>query len=81
MRWHQPIMGLARVACFSPRPIVGNKLYVGNLSYGMTDSDLQKLFEPHGTVETALLPKARRPRTGPQIAWCITTPFPKNPLV
>jgi len=29
------------------------KLYVGNLSYDMTDSDLQNLFEPHGTIESA----------------------------
>jgi RNA recognition motif-containing protein len=28
-------------------------LYVGNLSYGMTDSDLQNLFEPHGAVQSA----------------------------
>jgi len=26
------------------------KLYVGNLPYSMTDSDLQSLFEQHGTV-------------------------------
>jgi RNA recognition motif-containing protein len=32
---------------------VGKKLYVGNLSYDMTDSDLQNLFEPHGTVQSA----------------------------
>jgi cold-inducible RNA-binding protein len=32
---------------------VGQKLYVGNLSYGMTDNDLQKLCEPHGTVQSA----------------------------
>jgi cold-inducible RNA-binding protein len=32
---------------------VGKKLYVGNLPYGTTDSDLQKLFEPHGTVQSA----------------------------
>src|SRR3954467_1246967 len=29
------------------------KLYVGNLGYGVTDSDLSKLFEPHGTVQSA----------------------------
>ena len=29
------------------------KLYVGKLSYGMTDSDLQNLFESHGTVQSA----------------------------
>jgi cold-inducible RNA-binding protein len=32
---------------------VGQKLYVGNLSYGMTDTDLQKLCEPYGTVQSA----------------------------
>ena len=32
---------------------MGKKLYVGNLSYGLGDSDLQRLFEPHGTVESA----------------------------
>lgn len=32
---------------------MGKKLYVGNLGYGMTDTDLTRLFEPHGTVESA----------------------------
>jgi RNA recognition motif-containing protein len=32
---------------------VAKKLYVGNLSYGMTDSDLQGLFTPHGSVRSA----------------------------
>jgi cold-inducible RNA-binding protein len=32
---------------------VGKKLYVGNLSFGVTDSDLQTMFEPHGTVQSA----------------------------
>jgi RNA recognition motif-containing protein len=32
---------------------VGKKLYVGNLSYETTDSDLQSLFAPHGTVQSA----------------------------
>ena len=32
---------------------MGKKLYVGNLTYGVTDSDLLKLFEPHGTVQSA----------------------------
>jgi cold-inducible RNA-binding protein len=32
---------------------VGQKLYVGNLSYAMTDSDLQQLCEPHGSVQSA----------------------------
>ena len=32
---------------------MGKKLYVGNLTYGVTDGDLSKLFEPHGTVQSA----------------------------
>ena len=32
---------------------MAKKLYVGNLSYGVTDSDLLKMFEPHGAVESA----------------------------
>jgi RNA recognition motif-containing protein len=32
---------------------VAKKLYVGNLSYETTDSDLQSLFESHGTVQSA----------------------------
>ena len=32
---------------------MGKKLYVGNLSYGMTDSDLEQLFAAYGTVQSA----------------------------
>jgi RNA recognition motif-containing protein len=32
---------------------MGRKLYVGNLSYDMTDSMLEQLFAQHGTVESA----------------------------
>ena len=32
---------------------MAKKLYVGNLSYDTTDSDLQNLFQPHGTVQSA----------------------------
>jgi len=32
---------------------VAKKLYVGNLAYTVTDSDLQNLFESHGTVQSA----------------------------
>lgn len=32
---------------------MGKKLYVGNLPYGVTDTDLQNIFEPHGSVATA----------------------------
>jgi RNA recognition motif-containing protein len=31
---------------------MGKKLYVGNLSYNVTDTELTKMFEPHGTVES-----------------------------
>ena len=32
---------------------MGKKLYVGNLTYGVTDSALLQMFEPHGTVQSA----------------------------
>jgi cold-inducible RNA-binding protein len=32
---------------------VAKKLYVGNLTYETTDSDLQNLFSPHGAVQSA----------------------------
>jgi len=32
---------------------MGKKLYVGNLGYGVTDSDLVKMFEPHGSVASS----------------------------
>ncbi len=32
---------------------MGNRLYVGNLSYDTTASDLQELFGQHGTVTSA----------------------------
>ena len=32
---------------------MGKKLYVGNLTYGVTDGTLSQLFEPHGTVQSA----------------------------
>jgi RNA recognition motif-containing protein len=32
---------------------MGRKLYVGNLGYGVTDSDLEQMFAAHGTVESA----------------------------
>jgi RNA recognition motif-containing protein len=32
---------------------MGNKLYVGNLSYAMQDRDLQELFAEYGTVTSA----------------------------
>ena len=32
---------------------MGKKLYVGNLGWGVTDSQLQDLFSPYGTVASA----------------------------
>jgi RNA recognition motif-containing protein len=32
---------------------MGKKLYVGNLTYEVADGELSKLFEAHGTVESA----------------------------
>ena len=32
---------------------MGSKLYVGNLSYNTTSSDLEQLFAQHGTVQSA----------------------------
>ncbi len=32
---------------------MGRKLYVGNLAYGMGDSDLRQMFEEYGTVQSA----------------------------
>jgi RNA recognition motif-containing protein len=32
---------------------VGKKLYVGNLTYGVNESDLEQLFAPFGTVQSA----------------------------
>ena len=34
-------------------PLMGKKLYVGNLTYGITDSTLAQLFQAHGTVQSA----------------------------
>ena len=31
----------------------GNKLYVGNFSYSVTDEQLEELFSTHGTVQSA----------------------------
>jgi RNA recognition motif-containing protein len=32
---------------------MGKKLYVGNLTYGVTDDTLAAMFGPHGTVQSA----------------------------
>jgi|SRR5579884_4176304 cold-inducible RNA-binding protein len=32
---------------------MGKKIYVGNLAYGISSSDLQQMFEPYGAVQSA----------------------------
>lgn len=32
---------------------MGKKLYVGNMSYDVSNSDLEQMFSAHGTVESA----------------------------
>ena len=32
---------------------MGMKLYVGNLTYGITDATLEQMFAPHGAVKSA----------------------------
>ncbi|HTU20414.1 MAG TPA: RNA-binding protein, partial [Gemmataceae bacterium] len=39
--------------CSFPEALMGKKLYVGNLPYSVGDSDLQRLFEAHGSVVSA----------------------------
>jgi len=34
---------------------MGTKLYVGNLGYSVSDSALEQLFAPHGTVRSAVV--------------------------
>ena len=36
-----------------PEALMGKKLYVGNLPYSVSDSDLQRMFEAHGAVQSA----------------------------
>jgi cold-inducible RNA-binding protein len=31
------------------------KIYVGNFSFSMTESELRSLFEPHGSIESATI--------------------------
>ena len=32
---------------------MATKLYVGNLAYGVSNTDLENMFAPHGTVQSA----------------------------
>jgi RNA recognition motif-containing protein len=47
-QWALPVLPV-----FSKEASVAKKLYVGNLSYNTSDSDLQRLFEAFGTVQSA----------------------------
>jgi RNA recognition motif-containing protein len=38
---------------FCRRPKVAKNLYVGNLPYSINDSDLERLFQEYGTVDSA----------------------------
>jgi len=40
-------------AAFSEFFVMGRKLYVGNLTYGVTNSALETMFEPYGSVQSA----------------------------
>jgi hypothetical protein len=42
-----------RIVLSRKRAAMGKKLYVGNLGYNVTSADLQALFAPHGTVQSA----------------------------
>jgi hypothetical protein len=44
---------LVRVVVFCRRPKVAKKLYVGNLPYDTTDSELRAMFEEFGVVDSA----------------------------
>src|SRR6185437_5885185 len=48
-----PVRGGTAPVSFRGGPKMGKKLYVGNLAYGVSSSDLQQMFEAHGTVESA----------------------------
>jgi RNA recognition motif-containing protein len=44
-----------RVAFSNRSVILSKKLYVGNLTYNVSQTDLEALFAPHGTVQSAQL--------------------------
>src|SRR5262249_47469571 len=45
--------GLRCTSSLFRRPFMGRKLFVGNLGFGVTNADLEQLFGPHGTVQSA----------------------------
>jgi len=44
---------MMRVVILSIRSLILKKLYVGNLTYNVNESDLEALFAPFGTVQSA----------------------------
>ena len=44
---------------------MGKKIYVGNLTFGVSSSDLQQMFEEFGTVQSA------------KLSWTATRAAPK----
>jgi RNA recognition motif-containing protein len=51
--WTNPLGFVFRPAWFFQEAQVAKKLYVGNLPYGVSSSDLERVFQAHGTVESA----------------------------
>ena len=52
--WMQlPTVGGCAACVFPQEALVAAKLYVGNLSYGVSDSALEAMFAPFGTVQSA----------------------------
>jgi cold-inducible RNA-binding protein len=49
-RWLHPSM---QCESFFEEAQMGSKLYVGNLGYGVTDSNLEQMFSAHGAVQSA----------------------------
>ncbi|MEW6249969.1 MAG: RNA-binding protein [Planctomycetota bacterium] len=53
-RFHRDPESETRAALLErERTNMGKKLYVGNLSYGVTSADLEQLFAAHGVVQSA----------------------------
>src|SRR4051794_17990544 len=48
-----PCVVETRPGTFSGGPFMGKKLYVGNLTWGFTNADLEQLFAAHGAVQSA----------------------------
>src|ERR671922_1316055 len=49
---HGCFLASKAISCSRRRNLMGSKIYVGGLPYSATESQLQALFSPHGTVES-----------------------------